>query len=264
MDNKSDVNVVPFVLEEYRDLYQNVMHIETKIFNHLTFFNTIFIGITTATIAGGQLARALSQPLPLKDILGFVTIPYFLLFLLARFSLRMTVALRIRKVKFLESLAKTRQFFIDMDSDKKLGEYILLPSSIAKVPPYLRVGSEDWYQVLYLCFFNGLSFAVAWTCFDFLFEFILNNILKISMTLDTITIVVWTVVGIFFATLVGLQIYVSSLNESQNLDKKRAKDYGASTYDLLDTPIPSAVSRWTFSNLVKYLHQTKNLKGNRK
>lgn len=52
MDRTSEHDATTgFMLAEYEDLYQNVMHVEDKLFGHLSFFTTLFTGILTASVA---------------------------------------------------------------------------------------------------------------------------------------------------------------------------------------------------------------------
>ena len=40
-----------FILKEYEDLYQNVMHMEKQLFEHLTFYTGLFTGTLAASVA---------------------------------------------------------------------------------------------------------------------------------------------------------------------------------------------------------------------
>mgnify|MGYP001244297830 CR=1 FL=1 len=43
--NASNETSVKFMLAEYQDLYQNVIHLENKLFSHLSFFTTLLLAV---------------------------------------------------------------------------------------------------------------------------------------------------------------------------------------------------------------------------
>ena len=109
MEQKSES--VQFILEEYRDLYQNVMHLENKLFNHLSFYTTLFLGTVTASVAILQLTPT-SSTMSFIDALGLLFLLNILLFIIGRLEIHMTAELRIRKMKFIEGITIIRAYFV--------------------------------------------------------------------------------------------------------------------------------------------------------
>ena len=137
-----------FMLMEYQDLYQNIIHLENKLFHHLSFFTTLFMGIVTASIAIFQLAKETDASLSPPALLAVLSLLFGLFVIVGRFELRMVTELRIRKMKFVEGITQIRQYFVERN--KSIADYLVLPIGLHKAPPYLRIRSKDWYQILYL------------------------------------------------------------------------------------------------------------------
>jgi hypothetical protein len=95
-----------------------------------------------------------------NDALGLLFLLSMLLFVVGRFEIHMTTELRIRKMKFIEGITSIRAYFVELDGS--INKYVILPKGIRKAPPYLRVGSQDWYQLIYLCVMNSVSLLIFW------------------------------------------------------------------------------------------------------
>lgn len=214
-----------FLLEEYRDLYQNVMHLENKLFNRLSLFTTFFLGILTASVALTQLGGR--QSLSLPDALALMTLPYALLFLAGRFELRMTTELRARKIKFIEGIIKIREYFVA--ADPTIEDYLILPSKIEKAPPYLRIGSHDWYQLLYLCVLNTLSFLAAWTGIPFAIRFLAQRAIGPQFPVALVALFIlatlaWELWGLIASGVIfWIFSYRSVMNFCQDYDTERER-----------------------------------------
>lgn len=121
-DVKKDV-VTEFMLMEYQDLYQNIIHLENKLFNHLSFFTTLFMGIVTASIAIFQLAKESDSSLPPPALLAVLSSLFALFVIVGRFELRIVAELRIRKMKFVEGITQIRQYFLKRTSPLQITLY---------------------------------------------------------------------------------------------------------------------------------------------
>ena len=197
MDPKSPG--IQFLLEEYRDLYENVMHLENKIFNHLSFYTTVFLATVTASIAILQLTPN-DTNLSSYDVLGLLFITNILLYIVGRFEIHMTSELRIRKMKFIEGITSIRGYFVELD--ESINEYIILPKGLKKAPRYLRIGSQDWYQLIYLSVMNSISFLVSWFTIPYFINLCRNIIEKSEYYPRMVFVVPWLIVGFIFSIII--------------------------------------------------------------
>jgi len=143
-------NSINLLFREYDSLCNNIIHVETQLFNHNSFFTTLFLATATASTAILQLisksepfASTSSQSsisgqvdtISVSPSIGLFTLSllFLVLFIIGRFELRIITQLRIRKMKFVESIIRIREFFIERDYPS-LASYMLLPSKIEKAP----------------------------------------------------------------------------------------------------------------------------------
>ena len=251
-----------FMLAEYQDLYQNVMHLENKLFNHLSFFTTLLVGIVTASIAIVQLVGKTSAPLSRPIAVASVSLLFFLFFVVGRFELRMTTELRVRKMKFIEGITQIRQYFVDRD--ETIEEYIVLPVGVEKAPPYLRVRCKDWYQILYISLMNGIAAFIGWVLPLWLVVRILVEPVGRVLRLIIAVIIVpgWLLIGllIFFLGFWWLS-YKSALEFCERYDEMRIDRIGEeSQYDLLEPPLPDSLLKRTFGDWIAWLTERRQEK----
>lgn len=243
------------MLAEYQDLYQNVMHLENKLFNHLSFFTTLLIGIVTASIAIVQLTGDRSGPVSGPIAVASVSVLFLLFFIVGRFELRMTTELRVRKMKFIEGITAIRQYFVDRD--KAIADYLVLPVGVEKAPPYLRVRCKDWYQILYISLMNGVAVFLAWVLPLWLVVRVVIKPVpgKIGLTLTVVTVVSWLIAGllIFYLGFWWFS-YKSAMEFCERYDEMRVERTGEeSQYDLLEPPIPDSILKRTFGDWIAWL-----------
>jgi hypothetical protein len=253
MEIKPKPGTVDFMIAEYKDFYENVMHLETKLFNHLSYYTTLLLGIVTASVAILKLFE--DQGTPLSTGLLWLFAPFLVFAIIGAYELRMTTELRVRKMKFVEGITQIRQFFVDYD--KPVESYLMLPVGIKKAPPYLRVGSHDWYQMLYMVFMNGLGAAAATVC---PLPYILERIGKmfpswISSPLVLTVALAWSalvcLVWLYFCPF----SYKVVMDFCASYDKRREATTGQkSEYDLLQRPLPRHCVFWTLGDWVYWLH----------
>lgn len=250
MEQKSES--VQFLLEEYRDLYQNVMHLENKLFNHLSFYTTLFLGTITASIAILQLTPN-NTPMSFIDALGLLFLVNILLYIVGRFEIHMTTELRIRKMKFIEGITSIRAFFVQLDNS--INDFIVLPKGLIKAPPYLRVGSQDWYQLIYLCVMNTVSFMISWFTLPYFINLCRNIIAKSNYYPITGFIVGWSLLGIILS---GINFWefsytrVMDVCSTYDLDREKRMN-NAIEYDLLDRKLPNNRLKWSLSDWLRYV-----------
>jgi hypothetical protein len=250
MEQKSQS--IQFILEEYRDLYQNVMHLENKLFNHLSFYTTLFLGTVTASIAILQLTPN-NTPMSFMDAVGMLCLLSLLLYIVGRFEIHMTTELRIRKMKFIEGITSIRAYFVGLD--ESINEYIVLPKGLKKAPPFLRVGSQDWYQLIYLCVLNSVSFMIFWFTVPYfinLCRFIITNQKYYPLTGF---ILLWLVVGVVLSGINYWEFsYTRVMDECLSYDHDREKRMNNPIeYDLLDRKLPYNKFKWSVSDWVRFI-----------
>jgi hypothetical protein len=243
------------MLAEYQDFYQNVIHLENKLFNHLSFFTTLFVGIVTASIAIFQLVGKTSAPLSRPIAVASVSLLFFLFFIVGRFELRMTTELRVRKMKFIEGITEVRQYFADRD--KTVEDYLVLPVGAEKAPPYLRVRCKDWYQILYISLMNGMAALIGWVLPLWLVLRVLTEPVGrvFSLILMFIIVPFWLAVGLLIFCLGFWWLsYKSALEFCERYDEMRIERIGEENqYDLLDPPLPDSILRRTFGDWIAWL-----------
>jgi hypothetical protein len=244
-----------FMLAEYQDLYQNVIHLENKLFNHLSFFTTLLVGIVTASIAIVQLVGETSGPLSRPIAVASVSLLFLLFFIVGRFELRMTTELRVRKMKFIEGITEIRRYFVDRD--KVIEDYLVLPVGVEKAPPYLRVRCKDWYQILYISLMNGMAAFLFWVLPLWLVVRVVTEPVgsRVGLILTVIIVASWLAVGllIFYLGFWWLS-YNSALEFCERYDEMRADKMGEeSQYDLLEPPIPDSALKRTFGDWIAWL-----------
>lgn len=245
-----------FLLEEYKDLYQNVIHIEKKLFNHLSFFTTLFLGTMTASIAIFRLPE--SNAISLLDAIGLISIPYLFLFIFGRLEIRMITELRVRKIKFIEGIVKIREFFIS--TEPKIADYVVLPTSLIKAPPYLRIGSQDWYILLFVSLLNSVSFIIFLTGLPlflcFMFKLFFSPNLKLCIT-DILAYIIWEFASIMFTIFIFWNLsYKPVMNFCGRYDKLREEKVGGpSQYDLLYNALPESRLMWSISDWFRYFYE---------
>jgi hypothetical protein len=272
-----DEATTKFMLAEYEDLYQNVMHLENKLFAHLSFYTTLFMGVFTASIAILGLVMSADAPVASPWIAFLLALIFGVLLVVSRFELRMTTELRIRKMKFIEGITQSRQYFVD--KDPSIAQYIVLPVGRHKAPPYLRVRSKDWYQVIYLSVMNGLAASIAWTLVLWPFVAVSTAVLSapakwVSTALmvppsatQTVTALleriffsslapIWLVAGLFFGWVVFYQLsYCTIMDFCADYDKRREQEMKSpSEYDLFERPLPDSWLRRSLGDWLSWFH----------
>jgi hypothetical protein len=242
---------IQFLLEEYRDLYQNVMHLENKIFNHLSFYTTVFLGSVTASIAILQLTPN-NTHLSSYDALGLLFITNILLYIVGRFEIHMTSELRIRKMKFIEGITSIRGYFVELDDS--INEYIILPKGLKKAPPYLRIGSQDWYQLIYLCVMNSISFMTSWFTIPYFINLCRNIITNSEYYLLMVFVMPWSIVGFIFSIIIFWEFsYTRVMDECSYYDNVRVERMNNPIeYDLLERKLPDKKYKWSASDWFRF------------
>jgi len=261
-DVKKDV-VTEFMLMEYQDLYQNIIHLENKLFNHLSFFTTLFMGIVTASIAIFQLAKESDSSLPPPALLAVLSSLFALFVIVGRCELRIVAELRIRKMKFVEGITQIRQYFVE--KDKSIANYLVLPIGLHKAPPYLRIRSKDWYQILYMSFMIGFATFIAWLCPLWLLIDWLIKTFTVPTWFVGLAIVIWLLIGFFlFYVMFWLFSYRNVMDFCESYDKRREKRMGRkSEYDLFERPLPKSPLRWTFGDWIWVIEQRRKSRNER-
>lgn len=246
-----------FMLAEYQDLYQNIMHLENKLFNHLSFFTTLFVGIVTVSITIFRLAGRESTALSRPTTLALLSLLFLLFLVVARLELRMTTELRIRKMKFIEGITKIRQYFVD--KDEAIEDYLVLPVGIKKAPPYLRVRCKDWYQILYVSLMNGMAAFVTWGLPLWFFIRLVKGLVGglAGLILTAMIVPGWIAVGfLIFYFMFWHFSYKSVVEFCRRYDEMRTDRIGAeSEYDLMEPPLPKSRLKWTFGDWMAFVTQ---------
>ena len=250
-----------FMLAEYQDLYQNVIHMENSLFSHLSFYTTLFMGIVTASVAILQMAGGGSALLAQPGVPGLLAVLFFLFAVVGRFELRMTTELRIRKMKFVEGITQIRQYFTN--KDKAIRDYLVLPVGLQEAPPYLRVRSADWYQVIYISLMNGFSVVIGWLFLGACVGQVIRS--RLGTTAIVVLAIVWCVLGVVFFYLVFWVIsYRNTVDFCASYDKRRKDVMGEeSRYDLFERPLPKSRLQWTFGDWIRWFEQRREARERR-
>jgi hypothetical protein len=251
MDKNQDAE---FMIESYRDSTQNVMHIEKELFNHVSFFLTIFIGVLTASIAILQLTREPDQPISMTETIGIFSLPFLFSWLVGQFEVQMIMQLRVRKIKFIEALIKVREYFIKQSPE--LSTYIVMPAKSEKAPPYLRVRSDDWYKLLFVISLNTVSLFLVWIGFPPLIGLLFKGYVSFGASNNVLNILLsclqflWIVAGLIFCIFVyWLSSYQRIMNYFSSFDQRREYQIGKpSEYDLLEIPISNSWHKRSLSD----------------
>jgi hypothetical protein len=245
-----------FMLAEYQDLYQNVMHLENKLFSHLSFFTTLFLGIVTASVAVLRLVGDISASLTRLLTVALLSMLFVLFLVVGRFELRMTTELRVRKVKFIEGITEIRRYFVDRD--EVIEGYLVLPVGVEKAPPYLRSRCKDWYQILYISLMRGIAALIGWMLW--IRVFVSTAIVPASRHVGpklarVIVPSLWVLGGLLVAALVFWRLSLkSALEFCRRYDEMRVARTGKeSEYDLLEPPLPVSRLKWTFGDWMAWL-----------
>ena len=258
--NASNETSVKFMLAEYQDLYQNVIHLENKLFSHLSFFTTLLLAVVTASIAILRLVGNATSLISKAGIPFGLFLLFLLFFVVSRFELRMTTELRIRKMKFIEAITQVRQYFIDNDSS--IADYLVLPVGLRKAPPYLRVRSKDWYQMLYISLMNGVAAVNAWLLLFICFSVLLLELPFGGSLAFLVLLLVWLPLGVFiFWFVFWVMSYKSSMEFCESYDSKRETRMGGkSEYDLLERHLPNTRFRWTFGDWMCWIEERRKVR----
>lgn len=124
---------VRFLLEAYGDLYDAMLHIERKMFDHLTLFVSLFLGLSSVAIGIHQFTARTDPGSTNRLFPLLVGILYLVLHAVGTFQCRMVQELRIRKMRVIDGLALVRQRFCD--EDKTLADYLAMIPHISRRPP---------------------------------------------------------------------------------------------------------------------------------
>ena len=87
MEGETDDTSVKFLLEEYGDLYQNMIHVERKLFDHLALFVTLFLGLSSVAVGLYELAVKSESAMPSELFFVLIGLLYLVLFLVGSFQL---------------------------------------------------------------------------------------------------------------------------------------------------------------------------------
>jgi len=242
---------VDFVLEEYKDCYENIMHLENKLFNHLSLYTTLFLGLVAASSAIVQLGSGSTSGVTGATVWFGLLLLMVAFVIVSRFELRMTTELRVRKIKFVEAITQVRQCFVERDHS--ISDYLILPVGLRRAPPYLRARSHDWYHVLYLSLMNGCAVFAAWVCF---LQWLSASSPGLYATAcAALPVQIWVVATLIGALLFYVVFWELSYKSVQELcefyDKDRIKRMGAeSAYDLLERPVSRNWLRRSFGDWI--------------
>jgi len=249
MSNNGHNAATEFMLAEYRDLYENVMHIENKLFNHLTFYTTLFVGLVTTSVAILQLLGGSDGAVSAPIMIG---VAFLLFFAISRYELRMTMELRIRKIKFIEGITQIREYFVAKNPG--IAGSTMLPVGLHKAPPYLRVRSKDWYQILYMCFMNGTVALIVYGCiFVPVIGWLIRPLHGLAWWMIAAALVSGCVsVGlILFIWIFWWFSYQSVADFCASYDVERERRMGRETeYDLLERRLPRSRLHWSFGDWI--------------
>lgn len=155
-------------------------------------------------------------------------------------------------MKFIEGVTLARSYFTK--ADPAITEYLALPYRIENAPRFLRIGSQDWYQLLYLCGLNSVSYFIAWTGAPFFFVFFANLLFSTQWDISLAFILIWEAIGLFMAWFIFWHwSYLNVMNYCAEYDKAREARMGKQIeYGLLTRPLPKSKFEWTPSDWISH------------
>jgi hypothetical protein len=192
-----------------------------------------------------------------NDTLGLLFLLNILLFVVGRFEIHMTTELRIRKMKFIEGITTIRAYFVELDDS--VNKYLVLPIGLKKAPPYLRLGSQDWYQLIYLCFMNWISLITAWFTLPYFVIICWNIIFNKKDHLYILFVGIWTFIGLFLSVFYSWELsYKRIMDTCATYDKERIKRMdNPIEYDLLEVKMPENKIKYSISDWVRFFNSNR-------
>jgi len=263
VEGKIDNTSVKFLLEEYGDLYQNMIHVERKLFDHLALFVTLFLGLSSVGVGVYQFAVRGESAMTGELFPLLIGLLYLVLFLVGNFQLRMVIELRIRKMRFIDNIALIRQKFWEID--QALKDYLVLIRDISQRPPSLRIGAHDWYQVLFMLFIMTLSFFISlvliWLWLSGCLLSKVQPLVSSRIAPMVVLVLGWIVCAViaFYACYVLYSRTMEYFRRDEAERRKRYREFdeksekGSWDYDLLRYPRPAKRWWWTLGDLADYL-----------
>jgi len=248
-----------FLLAEYQDLYENVMHIEKELFDHMSFYTGLFTATVAASITFIGLMDKFAPPMGLPVVAIGLIILWVILLVIGRIELRMTTELRVSKILFVEGLVQARLYFVD--KEPALRNYLTLPVGIRMAPPYLRRQSKDWYQIVYISVMNACSSAALFVCLGLLLSAVALPFVGLALWVSSAFWVVYVVIGVWVSGCVFWAYSYRSVSEyCERYDRRRWERMAAdSEYNLLSTELPNWRHR-TFGDWVIWIENRRRRK----
>lgn len=245
--------VAEFMIAEHQELCDNVMHLEKELFDHMSFYTGLFTASLAAAAAVLGLSDKLSDPRGLPTLFALLAPLFALLFFVGRLELRMTMELRVRKMKFVEGITQTRLYFAEQDPS--ILKYLSLPVGVQKAPPCLRRQSKDWYQVIFLSALNAFCVLLIFGCFLPLLVALIQGG-SVPVLVAGLVYSVYAAVAFAAVMLVFWQLsYRTVTRDCDEYDAKRERSCGESKYDLLVREPPKGARHRTFGDWIVYFEE---------
>jgi len=263
VEGEIDDTSVKFLLEEYGDLYQNMIHVERKLFDHLALFVTLFLGLSSVAVGVYEFAVNSESAMPSELFFVLIGFLYLVLFLVGNFQLRMVIELRIRKMRLIDNIALIRQKFCEMDEGLK--RYLVLIRDISRRPPSLRIGAHDWYQVCFMLFVMTLSFFLSlFLIWRWASGFLLPRFQSVAcpgIATPVMSVLGWLVCGAISFIVLGILYFrtMEYFKRDEAARRERYEDFGKWDYKLLRYPRPAKRRWWTLGDWFGYLADRYNI-----
>jgi hypothetical protein len=156
-------------------------------------------------------------------------------------------------MKFVEGITAIRSYFVEFDGS--IDKYVVLPIGIKKAPPFLRVGSQDWYQLMYICLMNGVSFLMSWITFPYFIN-ICVSIISNQKYIPLIGFIMpWAIIGLILSAICFWEFsYKRVMETCSTYDNNRVKRMNNPIeYDLLEMGLPDNRFKWSFSDWIRFI-----------
>lgn len=151
-ESNPQATVEQFLNEEFQQSWGYQQHIESQMVNHLRFYVTLLLGLSSVAIAIFKFGSA--STFPIAGLVGLLSLGFWFTGQVLR---TVYVELRIRKMKAIENLNSIREYFSHKSS--VVSSVSVFPSRRVESPPFLRKGCAEWYSLIFMASMNSLSLA---------------------------------------------------------------------------------------------------------